>query len=177
MKRILKLALVYFIYTGAAQAATTYQLEGTLGLYDSTGSLITSTPTTGTFDFTGIKLNSVLSGTFQTGFLWGKIATGTLEIPLLQGNPVESQITMSWNALDIAGTLLLDFTSISMNELVFTTLDGDGDGLPGSIIGNGPKLSTSITLDGTFTVVPVPPALWLLASGLLGLLGFSRNNK
>jgi hypothetical protein len=34
-----------------------------------------------------------------------------------------------------------------------------------------------LTLNGTITAVPVPAAIWLLGSGLLGLLGLGRNKK
>jgi hypothetical protein len=38
----------------------------------------------------------------------------------------------------------------------------------------GDKISLFITENGSVKPVPLPPALWLLGSGLLGLLGFSR---
>ena len=42
---------------------------------------------------------------------------------------------------------------------------------------NGPFIGYNATFGGTATVVPVPAAVWLLGSGLLGLVGVARRKK
>jgi len=72
-----------------------------------------------------------------------------------------------------------------------STLDTDGvsitgdDGVGGSAMDNGPFSGfntnfdmTSVTMTGyTPSAVPVPAAIWLFGSGLIGLVGFARRKK
>ena len=64
------------------------------------------------------------------------------------------------------------------NSFTMITLDGpNADGIPGNPMTTGPFPSFSNAFNGTLTVtsvVPVPPAVWLFGSGLLGLLGLAR---
>jgi hypothetical protein len=50
---------------------------------------------------------------------------------------------------------------------------------PFSLLVYGQTISgnASVLLSGTATLVPVPAALWLLGSGLLGLAGIARRHK
>jgi len=57
-----------------------------------------------------------------------------------------------------------------------TSLDTDGDGTPGARMVDGPFPGFS----ANFTpgpAVPIPAALWLFGSGLLGLVGIARRRK
>ena len=75
------------------------------------------------------------------------------------------------------------------------TLDGDHDGVEGNVMGDGVFQGMSITLSGKVSggcpfpepefcanpgtppqIAPVPvlPAMWLLISGLVGMVGFGR---
>ncbi len=47
--------------------------------------------------------------------------------------------------------------------------------VPGSVMGNGPFAGQHATFKGQ--VVPVPAAVWLFGSGLLGLVGVARRKK
>jgi len=71
-----------------------------------------------------------------------------------------------------------------------TTYDTDGvnitgdDGIGGSPMDNGPFIGfnmnfdmTSVTMTAISGVVPVPAAIWLFGSGLLGLAGLMRRRK
>jgi hypothetical protein len=61
------------------------------------------------------------------------------------------------------------------NSFTMITLDGpNADGIPGNPMTTGPFPSFSNAFNGTLTVtsvVPVPAAVWLFGSGLLGLAG------
>jgi len=65
----------------------------------------------------------------------------------------------------------------------FASSDGDGDGTNGSGMVDGPffAFNANFNLQGTLTpvetVVPVPAAVWLFGSGLLGLVGIARRKK
>lgn len=57
-----------------------------------------------------------------------------------------------------------------------TSLDVDGDGIPGARMVDGPFPGFS----ANFTpgpAVPIPAAVWLFGSGLLGLVGIARRRK
>lgn len=69
-----------------------------------------------------------------------------------------------------------NFTAVSV--------DSDGDGTPGTAMNNGPFNGQTPAFNGTMTcqdcgpaVVPVPAAVWLFGSGLIGLVGVARRKK
>ena len=55
--------------------------------------------------------------------------------------------------------------------------DSDGDGVLGVAELDGAFPTFSIALDLTLTPVPIPPALWLFGSGLIGLIGMARRRN
>jgi hypothetical protein len=96
----------------------------------------------------------------------------------------------SWNSWR-AGRLLefpsrADVQNCSLNSYNLVQFDYSGDLLPSffsnSIAGfainaldnSYPNLSGSIQLTSVVTAVPVPSAIWMIGSGLLGLLGLKR---
>jgi len=58
-------------------------------------------------------------------------------------------------------------------------LDSDADGVPGWRINEGPLAGQSFALNFNVpaSVVPVPAAIWLFGSGLLGLVGMAGRKK
>jgi len=46
-----------------------------------------------------------------------------------------------------------------------------------SVTGDGPAEDFGVISTGTISAVPVPAAIWLFSSGLIGLLGFARRKK
>jgi hypothetical protein len=65
---------------------------------------------------------------------------------------------------------------------MLSSVDGDGDGVPGILMKpGGPfagfEASFNANLVGTPKVIPVPAAVWLFGSGLLGLVGVARRRK
>ena len=67
------------------------------------------------------------------------------------------------------------------NTFTLTTLDGpDNYGVPGNPMTSGPFQGFNAAFNGTLTVtsvVPVPAAVWLFGSGLLGLAGTVLRRK
>ena len=53
-------------------------------------------------------------------------------------------------------------------------LDGDGDGIKGTVMIDGPFQGLNIYIEGRISPVPLPATAWLLGSGLLALAGFAR---
>lgn len=63
---------------------------------------------------------------------------------------------------------------------LFASTDPDGDGTLGvPMAAGGPfqNFNANFNTKGTLTAVPVPAAVWLLGSGLLGLVGVARRKK
>ena len=67
---------------------------------------------------------------------------------------------------------------------MLTSIDGDGDAIPGiAMAAGGPfeffqaNFNANMTATAKPSAVPVPAAVWLLGSGLLGLVGVARRKK
>ena len=58
----------------------------------------------------------------------------------------------------------------------YIATDMDGDGVRGFNFVNGPFQGLNYSLDVT-VVTPIPAAVWLFGSGLLGLIGVARRKK
>jgi len=68
------------------------------------------------------------------------------------------------------------FQPIGANgELV--AMDGDSNFIKGYTMIDGPFQGSSIYLEGTISTIPVPAAVWLFGSGLIGLIGFAKRKK
>ena len=141
----------------------------------------------------------IVMGTYQdpivqlgSGYLSAKIySTGT-----------NSMSAPSGSVDALANTINVDFSSLRANATVgFYSLDmavplitdpassgtyDSGTGSyaltwlnPFSLVVNGYTITgnATVSLGGTATLVPVPAALWLLGSGLLGLAGIARRRR
>lgn len=145
---------------------------------------------------TGAGTASLTPFTTFLGYYW--TATGiTMQITSAPGDPVVAAANMlfHWN-----GNLSIP---VSMNWAIdqfgyLTTLDGNGDGIPGTPMVSGPFPGFNATFAGQLgslaclstappcnynpcndglcgaVVAPIPAAAWLLGSGLLGLIGVAR---
>jgi hypothetical protein len=70
-----------------------------------------------------------------------------------------------------------DITQVG-NALTIATVDTDSNGIPGTTLMGVMPLPISLQWDGSaVAAVPVPAAVWLLASGLMGLAGVARKRK
>jgi len=173
MKNLLIIIFIALLSISNAQAST-FRFDGTLDLY--TGSTLTdSASVSGDFSFSGEPFNSDFTGMF-TGILFGLPVSGDLTIPNGTQNPVFSALTITWNNNILNGNLLIDISFTTLDLFQITTLDGDNDGIPGSVFSTGPNESNSLALNGQFSAVPLPSAIWLLGSGI-ALGGFTIRRR
>lgn len=176
---------------GVAQAGTvgiTGTATGTysLSLYNVASSLpvpgsLLGTSTTNpnnawSFDFTGGSF-SAPGGMLTTGFSYTAISGALVDNG--DGTYTGSYSFGFGPAPAVATTTTWDVTQVGTN-LSFVTLDGDANGYYGTSFTNifgtiGPVMDG--TAMGSVSAVPVPAAVWLFGSGLLGLAGVARRRK
>jgi hypothetical protein len=96
-----------------------------------------------------------------------------------------SSVTWNLNAGQVGLTGVIDWNSNKTDFVVvwdvmqngaitnYLATDLDGDGIRGFRLVNGPFNGFNFALDATLAA-PVPSAVWLLGSGLLGLIGVVR---
>jgi len=67
--------------------------------------------------------------------------------------------------------------ALSGSTITLTTLDGDGDGFYGTSFMNAFGTIGPVMNGSAVSAVPVPAAVWLFGSGLMGLAGVARKRK
>lgn len=151
-----------YIGTGGADP------DGILGMQYSGSLLSIYTAATNLGDVNSVagSLNGgpVASGTLDT-------MTGTITMDL-------SSWFANWSGNDISmGTGKDDGITSAFATGTWDSITGEYS-LSWQSLDTGPYLITSLwTLEGTASPVPLPSALWLFGSGLIGLVGFSRRKK
>lgn len=206
MKKTL-IAAALALTAGVANAAPVTELNGTFQMYDPSGAAMAPDNTvTFTYD-TDAMTWGVASATTFFGLTWTASGgtlynagtynvgingdgadelSGNAAAPLADGDGMYSftvptgsiggNIDFAWGA-----TTGIDvFVVWSADGL--TSLDVDGDGIPGARMVDGPfpGFSANFTAASGPTPpseVPVPAAVWLLGSGLMGLVGVARRRK
>lgn len=182
-------------------SATTYNVTGLFSYYDPTSMIVggyENQPLTGTYsDTTNFMSLDYVELLF--GFTWhadGNIVTtpGIYDIDTIQGGTVTGINVGSGQWL---GNLLFDWISTydmdvihvwdatynpnGTISLISTDVISDlfptGSGAPGHPTIDGPTDGFSYTFDLLLTPVPVPAAIWLFGSGLIGLIGMARRKR
>jgi len=99
----------------------------------------------------------------------GSITEWDVTIPIFPPSPVSAGdiIKASITRSSVQDTVDLGFTGTYFDSTNYAVDLGSIDGSPGSWC----------TGDGCPSFIPIPPALWLFCSGLLGLTGMARRNK
>ncbi|MFN2309207.1 MAG: VPLPA-CTERM sorting domain-containing protein, partial [Gammaproteobacteria bacterium] len=171
----------------------------TLEWYDGIGDIAYSDPVTGWYDLETMEIGFDLTGAeFLAAEQW--ITSGTLYGPgthviNVNGDGVDADegdgnFTLDVGVGQIGANLNWHFNALwngaydiflvwNQGEANASSLDLDGDGFPGAPLeGNGYQaLSANFIVDPAPSLVPVPAAVWLLGSGLLGLVGVARRRR
>lgn len=82
---------------------------------------------------------------------------------------------IDWNS-NIYDILMVWDVTTSGNLTTYTAIDVDGDGIRGYNMVSGPFAGLNVTMD-VAVATPIPAAVWLFSSGLLGLIGMARRKK
>ena len=182
-KILLASAIALTLGTGPAQAST---WSGTFTMYDIYGETPFGSDTT----VTGEELVSLSSSTPFLGRTWMAhdltiYGEGTYTIDTNEGGVY----TVDVAAGQLMGHVLWDSGTTTNTDMVnvwdvtvvdglryYTSTDWDGDGILGGkmIDGDFPGFSANFDMVSS---VPVPAAVWLFGSGLLGLMGFAHRKK
>ncbi len=90
-------------------------------------------------------------------------------------------IDFAWGTTSgIDVVMVWDVTDNGDGTSTFTSSDWNGDGIPGAGMIDGPFPGFSANFNfvaPNAAVIPVPAAVWLLGSGLIGLVGVARRKK
>jgi len=161
--------------SGLASSCTEYEVTNPTW-YDYIGESNTATDTTRSG-----ALDTSTGYEFTLGA--GQMAAGVFfDWSVNLGIPVLAVMQITGQGIDANGNLYMDIVSV----------DADGDGLPGVQMQTAPfpgqtpafggRLICEVVNEGDCTppppaAVPVPAAVWLFGSGLVGLAGIARRRK
>ena len=184
MKKTLLASAIFLVSVGTAEAATI--TSGEFIMLDPTGAYVGGTSIIlGDVDTTTWSVSTM---DFFFDYLWTThdgviLDEGMHTIDTIQGGiyditvgtgQVGGHILFNWGAtVDIDVINVWDVSTVG-GVTTYTSTDIDGDGIAGigMIDGAFPGFSANFNL--TTSAVPVPAAVWLFGSGLLGLVGVAR---
>ena len=188
-KTAIAASLALMFGTGAASAVP--MSSATFTMYDGTGGTVgVDTTVTGSI---GGGTWSVASTTAFFGSNWTAhsgttFGPGTYSFATVEGGTYTGVVV---GAGQVGGHILFNWGANSNIDVVnvwdvgaggvYTSVDAPAgnpvnpDGIPGFGMIDGAFLGFGANFD--FTAVPVPAAVWLFGSGLLGLVGVARRRK
>lgn len=165
-------ALLLMLSIQRPATASLFDFSGTLDLHDAAGTLVSSESITGQLDLDFFGGTSAAQ--FDPALLFGVTAVfhdTRITIGPTGGMLVETLIDWNGNP-DLAASWGWQPTAQPGGALLLAAVDGNGDGIPGFPVPSlGPKEGDfSLSAEGFATPVPLPAALILFGSGLLGLM-------
>lgn len=172
------LAIALMASMSSAQAAS-YDLTGTFSMYDPTGVYVGGDPA-----ISGLLEMDMITGAgtadrIQPAVWWPNWFAHDVNIQMTSPDYASGTMLLDWGvATNIFITIDFDVTLYSDGNIGFTTIDGDGDGIIGNAMDNGPfpGFSPAFNMIASSTI-PIPASVWLFGSGLLGLIGAAKRKK
>ena len=170
LKMVMLGAMVFSFNTGVANAALITGEMGLTGAYSTSGGIDFA-------DDTDISLTSV-TGTSGIGDLGVTVGFGTVGA-INNGDFSFSPFSPVTNVFIIGGWQL-DLTTLSITDQTDSKLTMAGTGILSGVGFENTLASwtyssqVSSSYSMSITAVPVPAAVWLFGSGLIGLVGLAR---
>ena len=128
---------------------------------------------TGIFSYSGSAID--LSGYTGLFFDWGADLQGA-SVDIIFHDASTSNIVASWSSLaDTGGSSPAELVTQATMGIAWGSLDSTAITRIDFVVNGVANMDTII--DNITAVVPVPAAVWLFGSGLLGLVGFARKRK
>lgn len=158
-------------YAGTAGMTGQWNFIGQALTYDASGLITDDISLDGNFDFDAGSVY-IKDDTPFFGLVWQ--SNGTLSDQ--SDGTYAANHTACWSAC-YDWSILWEITQTG-NSASVLTIDTDSDGIAGTAMTAGPFPGFTHQINGTLTaVVPLPAAVWLFGSGLIGLIGFSNYRK
>ena len=188
-KSRIALSLALALGTSVASAVTATMTSGTFDMYTGTGNLMNSdaaiTGSIGDGTWSVASTNVFFGGlwtahsgtTFGPGtYSFDTVQAGSYTNVIVGAGQVGGHILFNWGAnADIDVVNVWDVVGSSYTST--DVLEGaGGDGILGLGMIDGAFVGSSANFDFV-APVPVPAAVWLFGSGLLGLVGVARRKK
>lgn len=164
-----------------------FDFVGHFVMLDSTGGLVGDDPgLTGSMHINPLTLQGTATMASPNTFFGYNWTAHNITLQMTGPNTVHADMLFDWGVnpnIHATADFQLMPSLTHLGGFDVTTLDGDGDGIQGNAMDNGPFVGFNATFNGLATVsggtlntsaIPVPAAAWLLGSGLAGLLGFAR---
>ena len=199
MKKIICTSFLFFVSTGSSQAAligselsleTTFQSTPTSAV-ETIGFLTTAIVADPGIEFSSLASTEVINPPLGLQVIDVSIDAGNnfIDINFSNSSPFSSFSSAYQNgylftfdsasAIDITGASIdsnVTTLGLTANDLVFT-----GNQLFVNVEGLSFNTSTfariNLTSEGGISAVPLPSAVWLMGSGLIGLAGIARRKK
>ena len=190
--KIITTGLVLLMVSGASHSAT--MTNASFTVYDDIGQLVPFdqspvAPVTGSI---GGGVWSVSSAVTFLGSSWTThggttFGPGTYSIDTIEGGifnitvgagQLGGHILWDWSVnTDIDIVNVWDVSTVG-GVTTYTSTDIDGNGIPGIGFIDGPFATVPFSANFDYsTAVPIPAAIWLFGSGLLGLTRMARRKK